>query len=88
VEQIEGRVMAFMAGIDADPPITLDTRLMEQGLLDSISLVQLIQYLETEFGIAIPDSEIGPAIFASPAAIAAFVARKQGLGIAADQSPL
>jgi acyl carrier protein len=82
VEQIERQVMAFMAGIDADPPIALDTRLMEQGLLDSINLVRLIQYLETEFGISIADSEIGPAIFESPAAIAAFVAGKRGAAAA------
>jgi acyl carrier protein len=82
VEQIERQVMAFMAEIDADPPIALETRLMEQGLLDSINLVRLIQYLEAEFGITIPDSEVGPAIFASPAAIAGFVARKRGVAVA------
>src|SRR5690349_3903920 len=53
VDEIERQVMAFMARIDADPPIARDTRLMEQGLLDSINLVRLIQYLEAEFGITI-----------------------------------
>lgn len=77
MEQIERSVMAFMSDIESDTPILLDTALMERGLLDSIGLVRLIQYLEAEFGISIADSEIAPEIFISPATIAAFVARKQ-----------
>jgi acyl carrier protein len=78
MRDIERSVMAFLGDIPSDRPILLETELMQAGVLDSINLVRLIQYLEAEFGISIADEEIAPQIFASPASIAAFVASKTG----------
>ena len=50
-----------------------DTRLMEDGLIDSIGLVRLIQFIEERFGISIPDGDVTPELFASPADLAAYV---------------
>lgn len=52
-----------------------DTELMEAGVLDSFAVVRLIQSVEEEFGIRIPDSDIGPALFSSGAAIGDYVER-------------
>jgi len=56
--------------------ITPDARLLENGLLDSINLVQLIQFLEERFGVAIPDADLVPETFESVAKIAAYVAER------------
>jgi acyl carrier protein len=76
VERIERTIMAYMDGLGAPVPILVDTGLLESGVLDSIELVRLIQYLEREFAISIADTEVGADIFASPRAIARFVAGK------------
>jgi acyl carrier protein len=55
-----------------------DSQLLESGLLDSINLVQLIQFVEERFGVAIPDEDIGPEIFATPATLSAYVTKKLG----------
>ncbi|MHB1103727.1 MAG: acyl carrier protein [Devosia sp.] len=50
---------------------------MEAGILDSFGVVRLIQFIEVEFNIHIADSDIGPSIFASGAAISDYVERKR-----------
>lgn len=54
-----------------------DTELMEAGVLDSFALVRLIQVMEEQFGIRIPDSDIGPTLFTTPIAICGYIERKQ-----------
>jgi acyl carrier protein len=78
LDRIETAVMTYMDGLASPAPIARDTALLEAGVLDSIELVRLIQFLEREFSITIADTEVGADIFASPAAIAEFVARKLG----------
>jgi acyl carrier protein len=75
----EEAIIQFVAGLDeSGTPISGQSQLLETGLLDSINLVQLIQFVEERFGIAIPDADIGPEIFATPAALAAYVDRRLG----------
>lgn len=59
--------------------VARDTPLLETGVLDSINLVRLIQFLEERFSMSIPDGDFGPELFESPASLAAYVERrKQG----------
>lgn len=60
-----------------------ETELMEAGILDSFGVVRLIQFVEDEFHIRIPDSDIGPTLFASGAAIIAYIERQNS----ATQAP-
>ena len=57
--------------------VARDTPLLEAGVLDSINLVRLIQFMEERFGISIPDSDFGPELFESPASLAAYVERRK-----------
>lgn len=41
------------------------TRLLETGILDSMSMVELIAHLETSLGLVIPHNEIVPEHFAT-----------------------
>jgi acyl carrier protein len=74
--EIVSKVMGFFATMPAQPAIGPDTALMENGILDSTGLVQLIMFLESTFGIEVADSDVVPETFATPNAIAAFVAAK------------
>lgn len=55
-----------------------DASLLDEGVIDSTGVVEIIHLLETSFGIAIEDSEIVPHNLDSIRAIAAFVVRKRG----------
>ena len=54
--------------------------LVERGIIDSTGMLEVILFLETEFGIRIQDEETLPENLGSIAQIAAFVARKQATG--------
>lgn len=61
-------------------PFTLGEKesLLEQGILDSTGVLQLVTFLEVEFGIAVVDEELVPENLDSLAAILEFLTRKQG----------
>ncbi len=54
-----------------------DDRLLEKGVLDSMSIVEMISFIETEFGVQANDDEVSDANFGSLAGIARFVGQKR-----------
>jgi acyl carrier protein len=60
-----------------------DTELIEQGLLDSVEILNLVGFLEERFAIALPVEDFVPENFRTPAAVAALVARLRGESLAA-----
>lgn len=56
-------------GLDADTPI------LELGLIDSLSMLGLLAFIESRFGVAVPDSEVRPENFYSLAVLSEFLAR-------------
>ena len=57
--------------------------LLENGVMDSTGILELVGFLETEFTLQMSDAEIVPENLDSIAAIAAFVERKSATAIAA-----
>ncbi len=53
-----------------------DASLLRTGVVDSTGVLEIIAFLETEFGIAIEDRDAVPANLGSIARISAFVERK------------
>jgi acyl carrier protein len=57
--------------------LQVDESLISSGLLDSLTLFQLIAFVEQEFKVKVDDGEMTPENFQSIAAIKAFVDRKR-----------
>ncbi len=57
--------------------------LLENGVMDSTGILELVAFLETEFLIQMSDAEIVPDNLDSIAAIAAYLERKLATAIAA-----
>jgi len=57
-----------------------DTDLFQEGVLDSLSFVNLLFHLEREFGLVIPLEDLELDRFRSVRAIALFVAARSGGG--------
>lgn len=79
MNDIEQPIIEYISAIVAETgesPVERDTPLLEAGLLDSIKLVRLVQFLEKEFQISIPETEIQAELFESPAKIAAYVSQR------------
>jgi acyl carrier protein len=54
-----------------------DQPFLDAGIVDSLGMMQLVAFLESEFGIAVDDSELLPENLDSVARAAAFVERKR-----------
>ena len=54
-----------------------DTSLLDQGIIDSTGVLEVISFLESEFAIAVADDEMLPDNLDSIARITAFVAKKK-----------
>lgn len=53
-----------------------ETRLLEERVIDSMGVMELIGFIEQQFGIAIPDKDVTEANLGSVAAITAYVGRR------------
>lgn len=57
--------------------ISHDESLLSLGILDSFAFLELIGFLEQEFGITIDDAEVTPENFESLNSLAALITRAQ-----------
>jgi acyl carrier protein len=55
-----------------------DDRLLERGVVDSMGVIEILSFLEDEFGVKTADDEISEANLGTLNAIGAFVASKMG----------
>jgi acyl carrier protein len=69
----------FLFG-DASQPIGAETSLIENDVVDSTGILELVAYIETQFEITMADEEIVPENLDSIARICAYVERKLSAG--------
>jgi acyl carrier protein len=58
-------------------PLTPETALVESGILDSLSLLQLVVFLEERFGITVGDADLLPENFATLNTICAYLRTRE-----------
>jgi acyl carrier protein len=69
-------VETFLFG-DTKTPLPEDGSLIENGLIDSTGILELVAFVEETFDITVSDEEILPANFDSIAKVESFVERKR-----------
>ena len=69
-------VETFLFG-DTKTPLPEDGSLIENGLIDSTGILELVAFVEETFEITVSDEEILPVNFDSIAKVEAFVERKR-----------
>jgi len=57
--------------------LALDTLLLEQGLLDSIQIVQMVNFLETQFAVKVDVDDLVPENFQDIKSIVALIANRR-----------
>jgi acyl carrier protein len=69
-------VAEFMPDVSVDE-LEADFDLLEGGVVDSLGLLKVVAWLETEFNIEVDDSELGPESFRTVAAISDYIGQAQ-----------
>lgn len=76
-ERVRDVIVGKLAWSGDRSELTDDYPLIENHVLDSLGMIQLVSLLETEFGIPVADEDLVPGNFQSVGAIAAFIASKR-----------
>ena len=58
-------------------PLANDTLLLESGVIDSLSLLRIVVFLEERFGITMGDADLLPENFATVNAISAYLRTRE-----------
>lgn len=59
-------------------PIEAEDDLFTSGILDSLGVLQMVLFIEEQFGVKVPDEDVVFENFQSVAAIDAYLSRKKG----------
>lgn len=78
---MKDKIRNFIAETTFTEPETIQdaTLIFDEGIFDSMGLLGLINFLETEFGVVTDDTELQEENFGSVERIAAFVERKMAM---------
>ena len=60
-------------------PYSDDTSFLENGIVDSMNMMEIVVYVEEKFGVSIADEDITPDNFDSVTKLADFIHRKKAL---------
>jgi acyl carrier protein len=77
---LRDEIRSFLIENRAVPEITDfddQTSLLELGVVDSLTMVQLVEYLESRYGISIHEDEMTPENFETVQSIVTYTAGKQ-----------
>jgi acyl carrier protein len=75
-EQIRQYIAENLIFSDNGYQLPDDASLLEEGILDSTGVLELVTFVEEEFGVSVKDEEIVPENFDSVARLAAYIDRK------------
>jgi len=58
--------------------LTDDDRLLKSGIVDSLGVLDIVSFIESEFGVRVDDEDLVPEHFDSIGRIAAYIETKRG----------
>jgi acyl carrier protein len=84
VSPLERSLRSFIAdelvSEDVAQSIAPDDDLIKLGIVDSLGVMQLVDFCESQYGISVTDAELVPENFRTLRALAEYVERKQAGG--------
>jgi acyl carrier protein len=77
IERLRAFVFENFLYMRPDFELADDDHLLERGVVDSLGVVEMVQFVEQEFGVEVAEDEISEANLGSLQAIARFISGKQ-----------
>jgi acyl carrier protein len=78
-EQIRDYIIENFLFGDAEPLTGDEISLLDKGIIDSVGVMELVAYLESDHGLTIEDADLVPDNLDSVANLVGFVERKQAV---------
>jgi acyl carrier protein len=75
--ELHGFIAGELVAADGAPPIGPDDDLIKRGVVDSLGVMQLVEFCESHYGIAVTDADLIPANFQTVRRLADYVERKR-----------
>jgi acyl carrier protein len=87
MSSIEGEIRAYIAEnilfSDNGYAYSDETSFLEEGIVDSMGIMELVMFVDEGFGITVEDEEVIPDNFDSVSKLAAYIRRKSSGGAGA-----
>ena len=72
---------------DGDIPASDHDSFLDNGLIDSLGVMELVNHLKTEYRLDVAPLDVTPENFDSVSRVAAYIRCKQGQPVATDAAP-
>jgi acyl carrier protein len=73
---IEEQVTQFLRSLTGHESLNVDTDLFEAGVTDSLTMMDLLVFIETKFRLRLAFADLNPDVFRTPGTIAALIAER------------
>lgn len=78
IEKLRAYVLDTYLFTSDESALENDDSFLDKGIIDSTGILELVMFLEEQFGVKVDDTELLPENFDSINRLAQFVARKHG----------
>ena len=75
---IETRLVGFLRGVTSRPDLSVETELVESGIADSLTMMDLLVFIETELKVRLENTDLNADTFRTPATLAGLIAARLG----------
>jgi acyl carrier protein len=82
---IEDHLVEFLRSVTGQAALSADTELIESGIAESLTIMDLMVFIETDLQVRLDFADLNADVFRTPAALAALIATRlaQSRGIVA-----
>jgi acyl carrier protein len=74
---IQDQIINFLRSVTGQQSIDAGTDLFDAGATDSLTMMDLLVFLETEFQLRLAFTDLNPDVFKTPATLAALIAERR-----------
>jgi acyl carrier protein len=67
---ITNRLVDFLHGLTGQVKLAAESELIESGIADSLTIMDLMVFIETEFGLRLDPADMNAEVFQTPSALA------------------
>ena len=77
VDTIQSKLIQFLTTVTGLESIDANTDLQSSEIIDSLTMMDLLVFIETEFGVRLEFDDLTPESFRSPATLAQLIASRR-----------